>query len=608
MKKSLLFFGLALMLSAPAIAQEKVQWQTSKAEAMKAEGLNAKMAPVAAVDRVERVGTAAKARAPRRVIADDVWYKRPEGTMYVSGSGYIYPFIPAFIDAKFPNMAADKANAKWTLVSSSNTYSVTGNADNDLELTIPKIDNGYISSLYIPHLTVGDVEYKIGDEFNLMSESSYQNPDVALINGDSLLWSVTQVNRHGGFWTGFSNGYVFGSDVRTFQAEDGSTFDGKVNAIYEFFEKPVKPLYISSIYLYAVTTAETMIPEGKEMKLSFYKAEDGQIGDLIDEIAFDMNDTVYYSKNESYDGDAEPYQAYSLFEVAKTEVDWLGTEIQMPVILNDEFCIIISGFEQEGVEWSLYMCDVLNTETDSYEKTGRIIPTLRSFVRVDDGTPIQGLRYCQYIDSETSKMYNEEDGDNYDWTRQYNAGILLNCMYDVISVYPDFQTMTAPVEGGNIYSEIETVEEDDDGNEVTNVYRYETIQYQTTLPRISTWEGTAGDENYYFEDLPDWLEVTEYIDKYYNNDNDYTTLAVVNAQPLPEGMDGRVAQIRIVSERGGDSGYITVVQGEAGNSIATVTRESARKANAKIYSLTGQQVNGNFHGIVVKNGKKVFND
>lgn len=621
MKKLLLLAALAMTVSAQSFAQEKSTRLGADVKAMKAEGLRAAVAPVNALKRVEKAnaGMTAIKRAPKKVMADEVWYQRPEGTMYVSGSGYIYPFIPPFITTTWANMATDKANSEWSFVGSSAVYPMHDYDGQDFEMDFPKISNGYISTLYVPHLSVGDIDYHVGSEFENVPDQDA--PQVALINGDSLNWSVSQVNRHGGFWTGFSNGYVFGTDTRTFVDEEENEFEGKVDAIYEFYQKPIAPLYLSSFYLYSVTQSDVMIPEGTDMTLSIYKVEDGQIGDLIEEMTFNMADTVYYDVNDAWDGENQIYKAYSLFEVKKVETDAFGSEFQVPVIINDAFVVIISGFDQEGVDFSLYMCDVMATESDYFENTGWVEPTCRSFVRADNGEPIGGLRYCQYIDSEMSKQYNEEDGDNYDWRRQYNAGILLNCLYDIVKPIEGFETMIAPVEGGDIFYEEEVTEEDDDGNEVTETYRFETVQFYTSLPYTSTWEGLEGMANYEVVDLPDWLEVDVeaeettdgWIEKYYyaedpETENDPNVLLVaIKAQPLPDGMNGRTGTFRVVSERGADSGLITVVQGEAeSQSIVTVSKGAAVKAQSNIYNLNGQRISGNYKGLVVRDGKKMF--
>ena len=334
MKKLLLLSVLAMAVAAQSVAQEKNTHIKADAKAMKMEGMRAAVAPVNALKRVENVnaGITPVKRAPRKVMADSVWYQRPEGTMYVSGNstsgGWIYPLIPPFVTTVWPNMAKDKASAKWSFVGSSASYPLTDFDGKDLEMDFPKIGNGYISTLYVPHLSVGDVDYSVGSEFK-STDPNTPSPQVALINGDSLQWSVSQVNRYGGFYTGFSNGYVFGSDLRTFRDDDGNTFEAKADAIYEYYQKPITPLYLSSFFLYAVTMSDEMIPEGTNMTLSIYKVEDDhKLGDLIEEMTFNMNDTIYYDVNESWDGQNEVYKAYSLFEVKKVESDAYGTEYQ----------------------------------------------------------------------------------------------------------------------------------------------------------------------------------------------------------------------------------------------------------------------------------------
>ena len=450
--------------------------------------------------------------------------------------------MPAFADMTFKNMAANKTAASWAYVYNGESTPVEGNDDNDLVAHVAKISNNYISSYYIPEMTVGRVSYTFGENFP-------NNPDVALINGDTVM-TITDVNLAAGYYYGFSNGGSFGNRtaVRTI---DGVDVNLVSDAIYEFYNKPVKPLYLTDVYFRVVNfEGNPLMNDDTEMKVVIRKVEDGSITDVIAEMPFTMADALYV---EQEDG-----KTFGAFMVSQKEEDAFGTEYDVPVLIADEFVVIISGFEQPDVNFSLYMTgDLKDVETDSFLNNGMVVPTCRSYVRADNGEPVDGLYYCQAITKEQSDQYNIEDGDNTDWTRHYNAVIHLDAMTDVVSLYDGFETMYADPDGGNIFAVFE--EENEETGEMENV-AYATIQYETTLPRISTWEGLEGEENYEFVDLPDWLTVTGYNDDYYA---DYdVTLAQLEAAPLPEGMKGRKAEIRIVSERGADSGVITVIQGE----------------------------------------------
>ncbi|MCR4602090.1 MAG: hypothetical protein K5683_00980 [Prevotella sp.] len=522
--------------------------RSSKAEVFKASVSTAKMAPM----EMEKVTSQSQAslsrsRAPRKTMTDGVWYQRPVGSLYISGGSdpdyYSYVYIPGLVEGLYKNMADKKVSAKWTLVGSQETTSVEGNEDNDLQLTFPKIPSGYISSYYIPQMTVGNTSYTFGENFP-------NNPDVALINGDSVM-TLTDVNLCAGYYYGFSNGGSFGN--RTGKTEiDGQEVDIVSDAIYEFYNKPIKPLYLTDVFFRVVNFDGTaLMNEGTEMKVIIRKIdEEGNIADVIAEMPFSLDDATYIEEDEG--------KTFGAFIVSKKDTDAFGTEYDVPILIEDEFVVIISGFEQEGVNFSIYMTgDLKDVETDSFLNNGMVTPTCRSYVRADNGEPLDGLYYCQAITKEQSDQYNKEDGDDYDWTRHYNAVLHLDAMTDVVNVLDGFEKMYAENEGGPVFAIME--EQNAETGEMENV-AYTTLQYESTLPRLSTWEGMEGEDNYTFEDLPDWLKITEYNDDYYT---DYdVTLAALEADPLPEGVKGRKAEIRIVSERGADSGIITIIQGE----------------------------------------------
>lgn len=607
MKKILLSMVAMFAMSASTFAQEVVSKYS--VEDQKAEAAMATKAPVAVanVAMVEADFQRVDANAPRMSYDDGVYYQRPVGALYVSNNGtsrYCYHYIPGLIDVTWKNMAEDKANSKW---SRSYTSSSTGelvvedakaNEDGDYVETMGLVSNGYISSYYIPTLTVGEKDYKFTYTYANGTETA-ENSQTYLINGDSVM-SVSQANKASGYWTGFSDGHIFGTGDRNVKDGD-ETVPCYRHSIIEVFQKPFRTLYLSSIWFHFISDATekgAFLPEGKEMKVHIWKVnEKGSItNELLEDLTFTVNDTIWCYESYADDGTTVD-GTYGAISIAKKEMDDFGTEYEVPILLDDAFAIEIEGFDQEGVEFSTYMVDVMGTPTDYVDNGGFVRPTLCTFSRQDNGEMLNDkLYYVQYISS---------TGENAQYARQYNAGIHLNCMYDIVNVLDGFDNMTAPVEGGAIYMESE--EENEDGDLET--VRYSTVQFESTLPRISTWEGMEGDDNYTYtfdgEEECEWLHVGEANDSYFEDYN--VTLQVVEADPLPEGVAGRRAIVNITSERGAKSQDILVVQGEdpgPANGIVSLKDGMAKKTN-KVYNLAGQQVNSQYKGIVIANGKKV---
>ena len=586
MKKYLLLTGLSLLMTAQTFAQAELTKAPKTRAEFRQTVSNIGVAPVPAKMNTtsERLFSAKK--APRKSVSNGVWYQRPEGALWIRGNSGGITLLPMYTEQIWTNMYKTPETATWTVVTSSGTTQLEGDEDNNYASYYG--NGGY----YAPTINRGRTSFNIGD---MIDEDGNPVSTNYLYTMDSLVWSTQHVNAAAGMYYGFSDGGVFGTTDRKLQLEDGTVVNARVDAIHEVFNKPARPLYISSFYFYAASEQDVAIPDGCVMKLVVRKqGEESLFGETIAEIPFTMADTLYTDDGNSW------AKKFAMFEVKQIEKDGFGSEVQVPVIVDDAFVVSIEGFEQEGVNFTLYMVDVKSTDIDYYETTGNVVPTLRSYINKDTGEELDILGYCQYIDSEMSAKYNEEDGDNYDWTRQYNACIMLNSMYDVVDPYDDFRSMIAPVEGGNIY--IEAEEENEVGTVET--VRYTSFQYQTTLPRISTWEGLEGEDNYFFEDMPEWLHIGEFND---DNFADYgVTLVTIIADPLPAGEKGRKAEFRVVSDRGADSGIITVVQGEDTDAIVTVSTDLAKKPQPESFNLAGQKVSNGFKGLTVKNGKKFF--
>lgn len=554
MKKTLLLV-CASMLALASSAQMEVSKSLNNRETMKAVAIEAGMAPVTAcTNRVERLIPANK--VARKSPADGLWYQRPEGSLWVRGSEVGYTFLPAFTDLIWQNKATNKESTTWSIVTPSGVYEQDANEDNDYNVMYG--NGGY----YVPTINSGDKSFNIGD---ILDEDGNEIVANVAYTTDTLYWSLQHVNAAAGMWYGFSDGAVFGTMERQLKMEDGSTITGRVDAIHEVFNKPPRPLYISSFFFYVVSEVEDFLPEGKEMKLVVRKrGEEDVLGETIAEMPFTLNDTIYVDDIPS----GSWAKKMGAFEVKQIEKDAFGSDVQIPIIVEDAFVISIEGFEQENVNFSLYMVDVMQTSIDFYETTGNVVPTLRSYINKETGEKLDGMGFCQYIDSEMSAQYNKEDGTNIDWTRQYNASIMLNAMYDVAYIEEDHREMVAPVEGGIIETKAEFLEDEEDPD---SGYHDNVIRVYSTLPWFSTWEGMEGAENYFVvnandeEEAPDWIEINGISDNYFESYD--MNIVQLTAAALPEDVEGRKAELRIISDMGASSEVITITQGKVEEAV-----------------------------------------
>ena len=571
MKKLLLMTSLAFMMTAQANAQDKVTAPMGEKVSVKADFMNVGKAPIKMMNKVEQK---AAPRGPRKLLADGLWFQRPEGSLWMRFNANASCFnVPPFTDLLYQNMSTDKASTTWAVTTRQGLVEQPGDEDNNFVQML-----GGAGGFYAPTLQRGTASYNYGDD----TESPIVLPYAYALDS---LYELSHCNYNGGTYTGFTDGYIFGTYDRDITKEDGSTVHVYASAIHEMFEKPLRPLYVSSVFFYGISSVEDFLPEGVKMKLIITKTSDEHQGELIAEIPFTKDDVIQSWQSDGGDDWG------SMFEISQKEVDAFGQEFAVPIIIDDAFMVTIEGFHQPGVNFSLFMTDVMAVPTDYYETAGKVVPTMRSYV-LEDGTPLDDkMYYCQYIES---------TGENAQYARQYNAFMLFNAFYDVVELYDDCKTMTAPAEGGDLYFEAE--EENDEGEMET--VRYGTLQFYSTLPFYSTWEGLEGEENYFFEDVPEWISVGEVTDQYHA---DYSTiLAQLTAEALPEGVEGRTASIRIVSDRGAEA-VLTVVQGNVTEGIVTVKDGISKSLSKYAYNLGGQKVNSLYNGIMVKDGKKYFN-
>ena len=545
MKKNLFMMAVALVMTVQASAQlqPKHPLQQLKGQPQMMQSRSAKattqQALVAPVTKAQVPQKATKLLPPLESYASEMYYTRPDGTFYntfqaSNGNYYGYIFAPNFTELTWKNMTdeARKADTYWTI----NDEEVDADENNDYT-TMYAIQSGYLN--YLPSLWLVGESYTFGDNL----ETAYAQVGVIATDTISSLmkWDVTQGHSYSGYTDG---SYGFGTGTKMFDFDgDGEEEEVYSDGVVELFDKPVSPLYLSSIYIPVVSNQmeqEKMFAEGSELTVEIFKlvtTEDG--GWELDEepmATMKANELLNFGNFTGGDG------SYGAFEVSMVEVDAFGTEYNVPLIIDDAFAVVITGFAQEGVDLGLRFGNAAAVPADfakmkpTFERhydaaTGEYKGMLRTYGKAQSGT-----LYC------------------------YNAVMYLEAMWDVAYVEDNMLDYTIPVEGGIMESVAEFT-----NSSTGEKYHENVIEVYSQLPWFNNWEGAAEDEENYFiastdEEWPEWLELSGFSDQYYN---DYmVNLLQFKAEALPSDVKGRQAHIVIYSEKGAESKVITITQGE----------------------------------------------
>ena len=546
MKKTLLMMAAALLMTVQVSAQlqpkRTMQHLQGQPQVMHRVSPKTQMqqVSVAPVTKAQVPQQATKQLPPLAGYANGMYYARPEGTFYQTfqassnGKYYGYVLAPNFTELKWRNMTdeANKANTTWYI----NDNAVEGDENNDY-IAQYFVRSGYLS--YVPTLHQGLQTFTLGDDVATPYEQVGVIPTDSIYN--LLKWDITQ----GGNYTGYQGGgYGFGTGTTTFDFDgDGEAEEVFSDGIVEFFDKPATPLYLSSIY-FPVTSNQTeqekMFADGKELTVEIFKVITNEDGSrtLDEEPLATMKATELQNFGNYSSGDG----SYGYFEVSQVEVDAFGTEYAVPVILDDAFAVVITGFAQEGVDLGLRFG---NAAAAAYDYP-ILTPTFERYYDVATGE-YKGMLRTYGKSSSTGALYC------------YNAAIYLEGMWDAVYVDDTMLDYTIPVEGGTMESVNEFT--NSDGEQIHLNY----VEVYTQLPWMNTWEGAAEDEENYFVgtvegEWPEWLQISGFTDEYWA-DGMYN-LVQFKADALPEGVKGRQAKIAFASEKGAETKVITITQGE----------------------------------------------
>lgn len=531
----------------------------------------------------------------RRSVEDGFFYYRPVGSLYNTLSpDFRYSYFPLMYvgvnaPVKFWNAAEDPTVTYWEVNGKNYNEENPEWVDEDYNFFFEG-EEGFSDSgwYYIPILTDGgkfsyywaeDAE-DIGME---LSGGYIVEPYVAV--ADTVEWmSLVCGELSGGLVRG-GFGTMDLSEVEGMPAGSGYL----MTTVWQFYDKPTSPFWFDQVSVLARSDSKFPIADGASLKMKIVKAgynEKGRIEYYEDEVIAELEakpeDIIVTQANDE--------DWYAL--IFKNEVeDEFGVSTE-PVVVDDNFAVIIDGLQDEGID-----VDMFCSKQASYDQ-GWIFAT-----RFKEKSPDGSL-------------------EDYTWTTPYNIFLAFSGIFDGAKVV---EKETYQYTDGTI-EEVSNLNYLKIGDDLKSVNMGEDSQEYATVKTIMPWFDSNDNEQYYFE-MPEWLEITDNqvlnITDTYSDGSTYTYgwgLAFTATSAVPDGATvngkpGRFAEI-IIEGKGVVSNPIYVLQGDITiedvqaeldnpTGINTVKTDDTVN-NGKTYSLSGAQVNKHHHGVVIRNGKKMI--
>lgn len=465
-------------------------------------------------------------------------FTRPAGTYIpsISGNsdpehlGYSYSYAGYFGSAysipwTFRNLSTGATSYSWDWGTTTG-YSTAQNVviQNDA-------DKNYLSpgTFHTPVLNASDgsstLSYALastGTEYpsTLFSSSGtmyvgnadyYGNTAQKNTNGNSIFY----VSATGGTsLSGTGTGYFWGSCKRAADGTNGTL----VHAIYSFYEKPMSPLIVKDICYFALNADgnTTPIPADKYLSVAVIKLDsNGKITtDTIGSSTIGADDLII----DEYDNVYLP----ATFAVIDPET---GRESPTDLIISDPFVVVLSGFDQDGIDLGL-----LSDYANKIEGTS-------SFSKVDAVTKAWD-----------GKLYSSS-------SNKMNVYLTLNSYFNYLKTDASTSTLAAPTEGGS------ATNADNEAGAI--IYSFNGLQ-----------DATTGDATLWIDEtsLPDWLSLT-YDDSYFEEYNAF--IFDFTADPLPSGVTGRTATVKFQSF--GVEATVTINQGV----VSGINNTKASKVSVK---------------------------
>lgn len=512
------------------------------------------------------------------------YYMRPDGALYWTSDkkgtmyGSVYMYVQGGTDLAFNKVQAEAGQTYWHLnvydwYGECTSYDVTGKTSDsyytddkgDFHLNM-KFDGG--NSL--PTLTWATDSFTIGEENPYWAPNTDENPDafmkyysqvfagINIINSRVMPLSFTDDHVSEVYFGGMDNHYTYGSGEYTESESKKYTATG----VYQYFEKPMAPLYVEDIFMPVVSKGYYPIAKGKQLKMQIHDVLEvnGQRipgENILYELTATEPDVVDMGSLE-YD-ELTSYNAFTLV-FKKNNAEGKAE----PFVINQPFYVVVYGLDEEGID-------------------------------------------CGFEVSLLPKYYKDADGAVGIWKDAANQP-------DYFSLYEQKAALKVSFTGKFDYcnpvyygpdENYGIVKVSNDGNTASTIVENSDVYPGIMMKLNGDWTDEDGNANYTITGAADWVKSIEADETTYK---DYeVTLLTVKCDALPEGVSGRSCTLT-VHGTGVESTYpIEILQGDAVPTAVNGVKVNTSASNNATYNVAGQRVAEGTKGLVIRDGKKYMN-
>lgn len=499
-----------------------------------------------------------------------LYYERPAGTMYYAASregtmlGPVYLGVTPYTTVEFvPVMdSGTAADAQWFQY----TYfygQLLGTYDRTNDETYVNSDGNFFVNMVsgladaAPTLKHGELEYVLGQDNvywhgdnTYASDNYYSRIYAADPNGYTayaLPQSFTDDHSGDAYFYGAmgGSGYIWGTGTIDLE---GKTYTA--TAVRQDFEAPMTPLCVEDIFV-GVICPDQPLADGATLTMTI--TQHGADGSAVLATLKATADDALYSTDVAAASDSETEMKFYNLTFRPEE----------EFIITQPFTVSIAGLEQTGVD--LGMMGIVNPEQDPMEQT---------IITVTD-----------------------EDGNNYDlllYDLDIAMHVTFTSYFDRVLVDDANQRNVVQLSADGTVCQSAATRTSGEHYPGASFYCAKTIDNSGTM-------------NYEIEGLPDWITGWSYDGSNWQWAYDYVYYLTFTANPLPEGVDSRSAEVWVKGKGVTSDAPIIIRQDRTSvpTSIETIEQDT-NDADAPTYSIDGKRVPADTRGIVIRNGKKLL--